>query len=286
MMPRTLLSALLALGFASRLTAADRRSSSTATSGRSCPTTAYACHGPDARARKADLRLDTKDGLADETVVVPGQSGEERSGPADHRGRPGRGHAAAEVGQEAHPEADRDPQEVDRPGGEVRGPLGVRADQAAARRPPAAKHPVDAFIRRRTEQAEAQAVARGRPGHADPPAVVRPDRPAADAGGGGRLRQRHRRRTPTRSSSIGCSPRRTTASGWRCSGWTWCATPTPSATTATNRCSVWPYRDWVIRGVQRQHAVRPVHRRATGRRPAAEPDASSRRSRPGTTGSA
>src|SRR6516164_3093064 len=33
----------------------------------------YACHGPDKNARKADLRLDTKDGLLSEDSVVPGK---------------------------------------------------------------------------------------------------------------------------------------------------------------------------------------------------------------------
>ena len=39
-----------------------------------------------------------------------------------------------------------------------------------------------------------------------------------------------------------------------------------------NYREIWPYRDWVIRGLQRQQAVRPVHRRAACRRPAAQPD--------------
>src|SRR4051812_33356679 len=33
----------------------------------------YACHGPDKNQRKADLRLDTKDGLLAEGTVVPGK---------------------------------------------------------------------------------------------------------------------------------------------------------------------------------------------------------------------
>ena len=36
---------------------------------------------------------------------------------------------------------------------------------------------------------------------------------------------------------------------------------------------MWAYRDWVVQGVQREPAVRPVHRLAARRRPAAEPDA-------------
>jgi hypothetical protein len=40
--------------------------------------TCFRCHGPDARARKASLRLDTKDGAlcTEEPVIVPGKSGE------------------------------------------------------------------------------------------------------------------------------------------------------------------------------------------------------------------
>src|SRR5205085_1933776 len=38
----------------------------------------FQCHGPDVKARKADLRLDTKQGVlrAQEPVIVPGQSSE------------------------------------------------------------------------------------------------------------------------------------------------------------------------------------------------------------------
>ena len=48
--------------------------------------------------------------------------------------------------------------------------------------------------------------------------------------------------------------------------------PTPTATASTPPRSIWQYRDWVIDALQSRHAVRPVHHRATRRRPAAERD--------------
>ena len=62
---------------------------------------------------------------------------------------------------------------------------------------------------------------------------VRPDRPAADARGGRRVRRPTRRPTPTRSSSIGCSRRRTTASAGPGTGWTSSTSPRRTATTRT-----------------------------------------------------
>ena len=49
-----------------------------------------------------------------------------------------------------------------------------------------------------------------------PPRDARPDRPAADAGGGRRLPRRPVARRLRDGSSTGCSRRRATASGWRC----------------------------------------------------------------------
>ena len=72
---------------------------------------------------------------------------------------------------------------------------------------------------------------------ADPPGLLRPDRPAADAGGGRGVRQRSRRPTPTSGWSIACSPARTTASAGPGTGSTWPASPraTASSTTTTGR---------------------------------------------------
>jgi hypothetical protein len=73
---RYLLLLTVALGCASRLTAADVSFSRDVLPILSdhC----YACHGPDAKARKADLRLDKKDDALrkESPVIVPGKSGE------------------------------------------------------------------------------------------------------------------------------------------------------------------------------------------------------------------
>ena len=68
----------------------------------------------------------------------------------------------------------------------------------------------------------------------DPPGDVRPDRPAADAGGGRRVPRRTTRPTRSRGWSIGCSRRRPTASAGAGTGSTWPATPTPTAWTRTS----------------------------------------------------
>ena len=76
-------------------------------------------------------------------------------------------------------------------------------------------------------------VARGGPAHAAPPAQPRPDRPAADARGGGRLRRRHRPERLRARSWTGCWPRPTTASGWPSLARRRPGSPTRAASTAT-----------------------------------------------------
>ena len=80
----TAATALLILGgFALAVYAADtpcRRPASyntTATCGRSWPTHCFACHGPDGRARKADLRLDSRT-MASKPAPIARQAGRER----------------------------------------------------------------------------------------------------------------------------------------------------------------------------------------------------------------
>ena len=67
-----------------------------------------------------------------------------------------------------------------------------------------------------------------------------------------------------------CSTRRTSASAWRCGGSMPRAIRTPTASRPMPRARNWPWRDWVVDVVQREHAVRSVHDRAVRRRPAAE----------------
>ena len=93
----------------------------------------------------------------------------------------------------------------------------------------------------------AEARGRGRPGDADPPAPVRPDRPAAHARGGRRVRRRSRGPTPTSGWSIAC---------WRAPqyGERWARSWLDLARFAESdgfksdktRPNAWRYRDWVV----------------------------------------
>ena len=75
-------------------------------------------------------------------------------------------------------------------------------------------------------------VAAGRQAHADPPGDVRPDRPAADAGGGRGVRDRRVARRVREGGRPAARLARTTASGGGGTGSTSPATPTPRATSS------------------------------------------------------
>ena len=108
---------------------------------------------------------------------------------------------------------------------------------------------------------------RRRPADADPPGLLRPDRPAADARGGRRVRRRRVARRLREGGRPAARQRRTTASGGAGTGSTSPATPRATATSSTTTApSAWHYRDFVIRALQRRHAVRPVRPRAARRR--------------------
>ena len=146
--------------------------------------------------------------------------------------------APGRLGQGADRRAGRTAPPLGRAGGRVRGALEPRpADPRPAvpggRRRLLAARPDRPLPAGPDRGRGASPLARGRPADPDPPPLVRPDRPAADARRGRRLRRRRPPRTPTSGWSTACSPRPATASGWRSTGSTWSATPTPSATTAT-----------------------------------------------------
>ena len=116
-----------------------------------------------------------------------------------------------------------------------------------------------------------RAVAGSRPAHARPPALLRPHRPAADAGRSRRVRRRQAPRCLRASSSTGCSPRRLRRADGD-------VVVRPGAVRRHGRLPRRPgaphhavprLRHQVV---QRQPAVRPVHDRAARRRPAAESD--------------
>ena len=70
------------------------------------------------------------------------------------------------------------------------------------------RNPIDQLHPRGAGEAGPEAVARGGQARADPPGVARPDRPAADAGGGRSSSSPTPRPTPTNGWSTGCSPAR------------------------------------------------------------------------------
>ena len=210
----------------------------------------YECHGP--KKQKAGLRLDEK------AAALRGR--QRRRG---HRARQGaesplvrrvaslrpRG-ADAPEGRAADRRAGRHAPGLDRPGGELAGrsTAGVGGFELTGRSgrrsgPPCPRSRTAALgaqpdrpLRPRPARGRgALALARGRQGHPAPPPQPRPDRPAADARRGRRLPRRHVARTPTRSRSTGCWPRRTTASAGAGTGSTRPATPTPTATRRTSR---------------------------------------------------
>ena len=234
----------------------------------------FACHGPDSAARKAEpparpaRRRHRGEGHRSR------QARRERADQPHHvRGRR-RDHAAAEVAQEAHGGAEGNAEEVDRGGRRVSAALVVhRADAADAARgegqgvgpqPDRRLHP------RRAGEARAEAGAGSGSPHARPPARARPHRPAARRRPTSRRSSTTSRRTAYEKfvdkllaiAALGRAPR-----------------PVLARRRPLRRHARHPHRqlprDLGVprlghQRLQQESAVRPVHDRATRRRPAAE----------------
>ena len=200
----------------------------------------FLCHGPDAKTRKADLRLDLKDGAL-------------RHGRADHRAWQVQRQRAVRRDHQPRPRRIRC-----RRRSRVRSSLRQIAslktwiDQGAswskhwAFEPPVThqapigqngswpRNPIDAFVLARLE-AEGLSPSRRGSDDLDSPPRSGPHRPAANTRGC--------RRVPGFAGSHGasrhwrtvCSPRQITASAWRWIGWTGPVTPTPTAFTRRAR---------------------------------------------------
>ena len=133
-------------------------------------------------------------GRAGQGGVRPRTARRERGRRPDLQRRPRRGHAPARVDQDTLPRPEGLAQALGPGGGQIPGPLGLRADPEAGR--PAGQgprlgqeshrrlHPIDARV------SGAQALARGRQADAPPTPQPGPDRPPADDRGGPGLRGR------------------------------------------------------------------------------------------------
>ena len=158
----------------------------------------YQCHGPDPKVRKGKFRLDNRDDAL--TAIVPGKPNESELLQAHHvRRMPSEAMPPAKSGKKSDHARPGSPAEVDRGGGEVPGALVVH--QASPTDDPGCRSSAIADPQSHrclhllaAGTGEAHAPTRGRQVHAHPPRRARPDRPAADAGGGRRPSSRTIRR--------------------------------------------------------------------------------------------
>ena len=230
----------------------------------------YSCHSAGARRSCAGgLRLDTRDGLARGRRHGPGRRAGQAGREPAPRGAPAR-RAWQMPPKGKLPDAviadferwveDGRPGPARRPG-RPRREAGIDVEAGRkfwAFQPPRAHPPprregrgwprtdIDRFILAAPGGEGAAAGRRRRPGDPDPPALLRPDRPAADARGGRRVRRRHVARTPSSGWSIACSPRPHFGERW---GRHWLDVAR-FAESLTLRGFVfkdaWRYRDYVI----------------------------------------
>ena len=234
--------------------------------------TCFRCHGPDKSSRMAGMRLDLRDEALKpwRTASMPIVPGDPEKSAIIQRifARPG----ARVMPPAVHPQRTDRRAEGDHPpmgGGrrEVRGPLGLSAGAAAGRRPQApARNPIDAFIQDAARPRRAAPFARSRSPHADPPRDARPHGPAAHTRRDRGIRQRH---VAERLRKAG-GPAAGLAAICRAAG------HALAGRRALRRYLRLPRRQRLPRlalsrlraaRLSRQQAVRPVHARATGRRP-------------------
>ena len=210
----------------------------------------FVCHGPDKNQRKADLRLDLRDAAVKHEAIVPGKPDESELVARILSDDPDEMMPPAEVEQDAHARAEGDSSSA----GSPRGPI---IQQHWAYEKPV-KPPIPAGPERDrcpgrapAGRARAEALARGRPPHPDPPALISTCSACRRRPRRSRRSSRTRRPTPTRSWSTGCSPRphygERMAIGW--------LDVVRFADTigyhSDNPRNVWPYRDWVIQASTR-----------------------------------
>ena len=210
----------------------------------------FACHGPDKNKRKAKLRLDDRDSAIEKEAIVPGKPEESElvkrifTNDPEEMMPPPESHKT--LAQSTSASCSRSwiaqAASTSRTGPTSRrsGPAVPRLhDAAPGQEPDRRVHP----RKPRSEDHSASPEADRRT--PAPPAQPRPDRPAADAGGGAGVPRRPSSPTPTRSRSTGCSPRPTTASGWP-------SLARPGPVRRHRRLprrpepDVFPYRDYVI----------------------------------------
>ncbi|NCX99252.1 MAG: hypothetical protein EBX35_11935 [Planctomycetia bacterium] len=174
----------------------------------------FACHGPDAAAREADLRLDTREGaVADHAgvrAVVPGNGG------------------ASELVTRIR---STDPDVIMPPPDSPAPPCRPARSPAAILWTPFSTSPSPRGASPRAPRPTASRSSAGSPSTSRACPRTRPKSTPSS---------RTRGRMPTSRWSTGCSRARTTPSGWRRGGWISSATPTAWATTATRRSRCGP----------------------------------------------
>ena len=197
----------------------------------------FACHGRDAGHRKADLRLDVRDSAIEAGAIVPGDTegstlverimSEEPS----ERMPPPKSHRVLTADQKALLK------QWIAEGAKYQAHwafVAARAARAAGGRGRGRVAQCHRPLRPREAGSRGPgAVARGRPGHADPPPLARPPRSAAGRRGGGGVRRGQRPEGVRGRWSSTSSRARTTASVWPSTGSTPPATPIPTASRST-----------------------------------------------------